>query len=272
MSFWNYQKVENRLRKLLGLPERPQDWMSPGWRSTPYEGDQELRQLIRLDEEETLRELEDEKAEGWRGSLASSLARLPWSMERKGSDFYWQARSVHSARTARRQLRDSRWIHFESPYVLETGFCYEVEGFLYASEEHQLPFMIVASGGLETSAKALWAEGDVLEGYRTRGGVKIIVPVKHLTQEDILRAIQHWYISQYGSDPLHWSNREGQLPNLYLHLSWQDWREYEPMWLPEESKDWDDEQYKKYRSSMNQKSMREARARRKELYRKFNLD
>ena len=258
---------------MLGLSLRPEGWMSPGWRSMPVDDhDHELHQLIRLDEQQTLEELEAEQAEGWRGKLASSGARLPWKVQRVSSDLYWKSKSAMQHRAARKQIGQTRWLHFESPYVLETGFCGEVEGSLYASEDIRLPFLIVASGAIEQSAKALWAEGDVMHDYHLTTGVKIVVPVKHLTQEDIIQAIQHWYMEEYGSDPLHWSRREGTLPNLYLHLTWQDWREYDPYWLPEESKGWSDEQYKKYRSQTLNKQMREARGRRKELYKTFGLD
>lgn len=246
--------------------------MSPGWRAVPCADNPELRELVRLGEEETRQDWEWEQSDGWRGKVASGVSYLPWSVQRKGTGLYWRGKRSLEHKRAVKQIGHTRWLHFSSPYILETGFCGEVEGYLYATDEAKLPFTIVASGAIEQSAKVLWAEGDVLQDYHMGSGVNIVVPVKHLNQEDILRAIQHWYVSEYGNDPLHWSNREGQLPNLYLDLTWQDWREYDPLWLPEESKDWDDQQYKKYRSQNLQQHMRQARARGKQLREKFNLD
>jgi len=267
---WNTRRVENILRRMMGLQSFPEDWMAPGFRLVPEDGD--LRRMEILSTHEKQQDLDQEKAEGWRRILASELARLPWKLERGAQATYHQAVDPLRRKRALQQISNSRWITFESPYVLEIGASNEVEGTLMAPGCPGISTTISSLGYLEASARQEWNKGSVLDLVQHAWpDLHLVVPEKVLTPENVLLALQHWYLETYAWDDQHWSHCENRLPSFNLDLEWQEWRDYWRQGLDDNELAMSDLEYRQDRSKKINLYARDNRAKRKKLYQRFGL-
>ena len=121
MPLWDTRRVENKLRQILGLQNRPDGWMSPGFRSNPGPDGSGYFTLEKVSPEQEAADYQQLEKEGWRGELANTLARSPYIIKRVAQSARWGVQSPLQKRLALKQIGQSRWLSFESPYVLEEG-------------------------------------------------------------------------------------------------------------------------------------------------------
>jgi len=266
---WDTRKMENRFRRVLGLPPLPEGWIGPGFRIMPEENG--LRRMEMLDPEDKQKDLEQERQEGWRRRWASGLALMPWTVERGIQSAYH--RNVDPVRRTRAlsQIGESRWLTFSSPYILEIGAGGEVEGILRAPGCKGLSFTIATLGYLDSQSRQEWSKGSVLNTAEYGTDVYLVVPEKTLTPENILKALQHWYLETYSWDDQHWSSREDHLPNFQIDVEWQEWREYWRQGLQKKELSMSDQEYQQHRKKTLARYNRENRAKREKLYERFGL-
>ena len=176
----NSDPWEERLRKILGLPEEAPDPEALVWEESgprPIEGAEAEQEWQRW------------HSEDWRADLARGIVHAPRKVLQSVKCAIYERRAYS-------KLAASAWVRFEATHSINSSEEWAIEGDLFF-QGGSIPFHFVAAEGLAEHVEAeslrydnylYCEENDLLFENRW-----IVLPGKSVDQEEARSALEEWY-------------------------------------------------------------------------------